>query len=930
MKKYISLMLIAALAISSTTIGFASENDPDVTADSAVVTDADVTAEDFEVMAAVDAFTIEEDESAATATTRKFSVKYNSGLFDAGITNFKVNIKSSSTNVTNIVAEATAGIDMTQSYDDFEGVLTCSGSNATKVVAPNAVLFTFVVTLGKPINTSTTITLSMTGDTMISDDAISYSLASEQMNAASVSFSGKTDSVNSLPNGNSGVSGGFTWNFDGAETLTLRGHGNMATYSETNPAPWSNDNGLIKHVVFIEDTADAHSISDYAFAGLSNLIDVIMPSHLGSIGNSAFENCESLQSVNIDLTSLTGIGANAFKGCTSLSEIKVPNTVTSIGASAFEGCTSLNTITVPFVGPSRADTTNTFSFIFGGNVPSSVKRVMISDAVRIQDNAFKDCSSIQTIRINDVTEGIGVSAFENCSSLQSFTVPSTVKEIKKNTFKGCSNATEIIIHDAISVIGESAFENCSKFTKINDTNTIPSGVTTLNNATFKNCSSLVELVIPATVKNIGTELLMGCTSLHVLTVPFIGSTDNVGDTENSQSNQIFGYFFGGANSSVPAEVTKVTVINPGQYSAIPPYAFAGCANVVDIDVQGGANVYKNAFENCKNLKNLYLPRSVQYIGSTILAGCTGIETLKVPFVGTNRRDANSETSVIGGFFGWTDGSPKPTDIQQIYNDNGDSHYYHIPASLKNVIVLAQTTVPRGAFADMRSLEKVAFISGATLSNQAFYDCQTLKEVKLPDDMTIIGEEAFAECYSLTKINIPGLVQSIGRNAFYNAECLTEITIPDSVKIIDSTTFIGAGVKKDYSTYELGTLANEFLTIKCSANSYAAKFAAEKGINTMSVSQAELDMETPLVICDKQSDGSYMINVNCSAEGTVYAALYGNNGELLAVRTVQKTSADEGNVQLSFTADESANAVTAKAFVWDGMKNLTEVQEDSLS
>ena len=48
------------------------------------------------------------------------------------------------------------------------------------------------------------------------------------------------------------------------------------------------------------------------------------------------------------------------------------------------------------------------------------------------------------------------------------------------------------------------------------------------------------------------------------------------------------------------------------------------------------------------------------------------------------------------------------------------------------------------------------------------------------DVTMIGDDAFYNCDKLTSITLPESVTSIGKNAFYDCDGLTEFTIPDSV------------------------------------------------------------------------------------------------------------------------------------------------------
>ena len=55
-----------------------------------------------------------------------------------------------------------------------------------------------------------------------------------------------------------------------------------------------------------------------------------IPESVTSIGDYAFQNCSSLQSITIP-SGVTSIGSSAFNGCSSLQSITIPSGVTSIG-----------------------------------------------------------------------------------------------------------------------------------------------------------------------------------------------------------------------------------------------------------------------------------------------------------------------------------------------------------------------------------------------------------------------------------------------------------------------------------------------------------------------------------------------------------------------------------------------------------------------
>ena len=62
---------------------------------------------------------------------------------------------------------------------------------------------------------------------------------------------------------------------------------------------------------------------------------------------------------------------------------------------------------------------------------------------------------------------------------------------------------------------------------------------------------------------------------------------------------------------------------------------------------------------------------------------------------------------------------------------------------------------------------------------------TITKCVIPNSVTSIGDNAFWRCESLKEITIPNSVTSIGKWTFWNCKSLTSITIPNSVRYVFS-------------------------------------------------------------------------------------------------------------------------------------------------
>ena len=119
---------------------------------------------------------------------------------------------------------------------------------------------------------------------------------------------------------------------------------------------------------------------------------------------------------------------------------------------------------------------------------------------------------------------------------------------------------------------------------------------------------------------------------------------------------------------------------------------------------------------------------------------------------------------------------------------GDWAFYGCNGLTSVTIPNSVTSIGYDAFRGCSGLENVTFHCPSIGS--WFSGLTSIKGLNIGDEVTSIGNSAFSGCTGLTSVTIPNSVTSIGSSAFYNCSGLTSVTIGNGVTSIGGGAFSG--------------------------------------------------------------------------------------------------------------------------------------------
>ena len=194
---------------------------------------------------------------------------------------------------------------------------------------------------------------------------------------------------------------------------------------------------------------------------------------------------------------------------------------------------------------------------------------------------------------------------------------------------------------------------------------------------------------------------------------------------------------------------------------MPEQCFYDVPNIESVVISGAVDVPRDMFGKCTGLKKVTLKNGVQSIGERAFEKCSSLES--VIFENTVLEKISD-----GAFSGCSALSSivLPDSVTEI------EKYAFFETGLRNIQLPEKLTLI-GAY--------------------AFCNCKNLKQVQLPSQLKELGNGAFSSCENLAQIQLPAQLNKLGTDAFRNCTSLDKIDIPAGLTQIEPDTFCNTGL-----------------------------------------------------------------------------------------------------------------------------------------
>lgn len=506
--------------------------------------------------------------------------------------------------------------------------------------------------------------------------------------------------------------------------------------------------------------------------------DVSIPATIGGvavqgIADKAFFTNPTLRRLTL-AEGIATIGEQAFFA-TRLSEVVLPKTLVSIGAKAFAGCNLLQL-----------------------NLPAGLQTM--------GEGAFAN-GKFKGLSLPESLADIPKNAFERNWALEDVVFPAGLKSIAENAFPDCDNMSYLVFGSAQAPqITPGAFAECDKIADIDIAwNANKQQAAAMKDALVASGVPEAQITVwranppdgpphpstnPFTFDDVTGLVTAYSGDLEALTMYW-----NFWKSDGSGLQDLKGL---GPDVFANSNIKRFDVPHSDQFEIIGDRAFKDSQLEYIHLFDSVREIGQEAFSGCVNLKFIKLPDSIATIGQNAFLGCDSLTTLVLPAgvtilgdlgiapeavrIAANASEEQVQALAAALNLPWYMDLVREGEaaafvaMPNSYQPNPENEFEFDPqsGSITKYIGSASTVVVP------HSIGGVA-VTGIAYPGFSSPSSQTVTEIILPETVRTISDSAFLNCASLKNVQVYGPIDSLGIRAFENCTSLEEITFHNGIK-----------------------------------------------------------------------------------------------------------------------------------------------------
>lgn len=387
------------------------------------------------------------------------------------------------------------------------------------------------------------------------------------------------------------------------------------------------------------------AVGTNAFRGLSQLTAVVLPDTVTRLHSCAFHDCPKLSA--LEMPGVERIDSFAFDHLDALETLTVPVTCVSVGYGGIvRGCDNLRriflhegrsalkkTMESRLLGseielvtiPREPGTNEVYRLLRDGSGYEVLLGFPVGDSIsvpasyrgkpvkRVGPYAYADGYAVADIILPEMLEEIGDSAFRYVTGPISVTIPDSVRVIENYAF-AAGTIAEVNFGAGLRSIGEHAFDRCRLVSLI-----LPASVTEVAPTAFDDNRHLSVILAPTPLVPTIRPSRFEKTAKGFEAVPMAVRVFSVTDiTEEKKEEELKNAHFEMVENSDGRSVTVRAFIRGALTDVEVPSEFR------DLPVSA---IGERAFYDCRGLKSVVLPDTVQVIGDEAFSRCIDLNVL---------------------------------------------------------------------------------------------------------------------------------------------------------------------------------------------------------------------------------------------------------------------------------------------------------------